>query len=59
MIAIIVVVVVIIGLLLPFLSEPLGLFQWVGSLHQVAKVFELQFQYQFRSKIQKYKGEKD
>ena len=28
------------------LSQPQGLFQWVGSSHQVAKVLELQFQYQ-------------
>ena len=28
------------------LSQHLGLFQWVGSLHQVAKVLELQFQHQ-------------
>ena len=28
------------------LSQKLGLFQWVGSSHQVAKVLELQFQYQ-------------
>ena len=28
------------------LSEHQGLFQWVGSLHQVAKVLELQLQHQ-------------
>ena len=28
------------------LSQPQGLFQWVGSSHQIAKVLELQFQYQ-------------
>ena len=28
------------------LSQHQGLFQWVGSLHQVAKVLELQFQHQ-------------
>ena len=28
------------------LSEHKGLFQWVGSLHQVARVFELQLQHQ-------------
>ena len=28
------------------LSQPQGLFQWVGSLHQVAKILELQLQYQ-------------
>ena len=28
------------------LSQQQGLFQWVGSLHQVAKVLELQFQHQ-------------
>ena len=28
------------------LSQHQGLFQWVGSLHQVAKVFELQLQHQ-------------
>ena len=28
------------------LSQDQGLFQWVGSSHQVAKVFELQLQYQ-------------
>ena len=29
------------------LSQYWGLFQWVGSLHQVAKVLELQLQHQF------------
>ena len=29
------------------LSQHQGLFQWVSSLHQMAKVFELQFQHQF------------
>ena len=29
------------------LSQHQGLFQWVSSLHQVAKVLELQFQHQF------------
>ena len=29
------------------LSQHQGLFQWVGSSHQVAKVLELQFQHQF------------
>ena len=29
------------------LSQHQGLFQWVGSLHQVAKVLELQLQHQF------------
>ena len=34
-------------LLLPFnLSQHQGLFQWVGSSHQVAKVLELQLQHQ-------------
>ena len=28
------------------LSQHMGLFQWVSSLHQVAKVLELQFQHQ-------------
>ena len=28
------------------LSQHQGLFQWLGSLHQVAKVLELQFQHQ-------------
>ena len=28
------------------LSQHQGLFQWIGSLHQVAKVLELQFQHQ-------------
>ena len=28
------------------LSQYQGLFQWVGSSHQVAKVLELQFQHQ-------------
>ena len=31
-------------LLLPYLSQHQGLFKWVGSLHQVAKVLELQLQ---------------
>ena len=29
------------------LSQHQGFFQWVGSLHQLAKVLELQLQYQF------------
>ena len=29
------------------LSQHQGLFQWVGSLHQVAKVLEFQLQYQY------------
>ena len=28
------------------LSKPRGLFQWVSTLHQVAKVLELQLQHQ-------------
>ena len=31
------------------LSQPQGLFQWVSSLHQVAKVLELQLQLQHQS----------
>ena len=31
------------------LSQYQGLFQWVGSSHQVAKVLELQFQHQFQT----------
>ena len=34
------------------LSQHQGLFQWVSSLHQVAKVLELQLQYQFLVNIQ-------
>ena len=33
-------------LLLPSLSQHQGLFQWVSSLHQVAKVLEFQLQHQ-------------
>ena len=33
-------------LLLPSFFQHQGLFQWVGSLHQVAKVLELQLQHQ-------------
>ena len=29
------------------LSQHQGLFQWIGSLHQLAQVLELQLQYQF------------
>ena len=40
-------------LLLPCLSQHQGLFQGVGSLHQVAKVLEFQFQHQsFQVNIQ-------
>ena len=31
----------------PNLSQHQGLFQWIGSSHQVPKVLELQFQHQF------------
>ena len=33
------------------LSQHQGLFQWVGSLHQVAKVLEFQLQHQFFQRI--------
>ena len=40
-------------LLLPFsLSQHQGLFQWVGSLHQMAKILELQLQHQLESYIE-------